>query len=64
MNMTNQETATFIVKSFVENRELKNCANCANWADTSHKCGKFGMTPPIAVILYGCGKDWLIDIPF
>lgn len=62
--MTNHEAASFIVKSFVINGELKNCANCSNWDKDRNECSLYKVTPPIEVILYGCGADWEMDIPF
>jgi hypothetical protein len=62
--MTNQEAATFIVKSFIRNGEIHSCDNCDSWNRQKHICDKFGVTPPIEVILYSCGKGWCLDIPF
>ena len=62
--MNNHEVATFIVKAFIRNGEMHSCDNCESWNRQSNKCDKFGITPPVEVILYSCGKDWVADIPF
>jgi hypothetical protein len=62
--MTNQEAATFIIKSFIRNGELKSCANCSQMLSASTKCLKYNVVPPIEIILYSCGAGWEDDIPF
>jgi hypothetical protein len=62
--ISNQEAAVFIVKSFIRNAEMKSCDNCRNWDRRMNKCSIYNTVPPIEIILYSCGKPWVLDIPF
>lgn len=43
-----------------------NCLNCDHWNEGAEKCGKYWVTPPLKIIVYGC-PEWYNndeDVPF
>lgn len=50
-------------KKMVRNFLLSSCLNCEHWDKKPEQCRKFGMKPPLEVIVYGCA-EWEQDIPF
>ncbi len=51
-------------KQAINDGIFQSCLNCEQWKTKENKCEKFGVTPPAEVIVFSCGKDWMIDIPF
>lgn len=51
-------------KQMIEAGTFQSCLNCDQFKVKENKCEKFGVTPPAEVIVFSCGKDWALDIPF
>jgi len=65
------EAVKTVVEFLIGAQRMRSCANCLYANNNIYtkepdafKCTKFGVVPPINVILFSCGKEWEGDIPF
>lgn len=65
--MSSEQEKTTIVKAYQEelsNRGLlRHCGNCEHANFEENKCALFNATPPMRVVVVGCGH-WTIYLPF
>jgi hypothetical protein len=62
--MNKTEAAKIIFTDLLYAGVFQSCWNCENFDRNKDYCDKFSTKPPTEIIIFSCGKDWCLDVPF
>lgn len=59
-----QLAADSLHREMLDKQLFRSCWNCDSMDKKTETCRFFQARPPLQVILFSCGKDWVGEIPF
>lgn len=58
------EAAGLLHRDLVNRQVFRGCFNCEYMDKKASICSKFQCSPPVEIVTFSCGKEWLGEIPF